>query len=51
MRPAMILPALLLCLPLSVDAQDKKPSRDFERFEVSGLPATPSSDTEKQIFL
>ena len=51
MRSAMILPALLLCLPLSVGAQDKKPSRDFERFEVSGLPATPSSDTEKQIFL
>lgn len=51
MRPAILLPALVLCLNASVDAQVKKPSRDLERFDVSGLPATPSNDVERQIFL
>ena len=50
MRPAILLPALVFCLNASVDAQTKKP-RDLERFDVSGLPATPSNDVERQIFL
>lgn len=52
MRPATILSALLLCLPATLDAQSKTKSvGDLERFEVSGLPATPNSDLERQIFL
>jgi len=50
MRPAMLLPALLLCVPASLEAQ-AKPTRDLERFDVSGLPAAPTNDTERQIFL
>jgi hypothetical protein len=49
MRPVILLPALVLCLTASVDAQ--KPKRDLERFDVSGLPATPNNDIERQIFL
>jgi hypothetical protein len=52
MRPAAILTALLLCLPATLDAQSKtKPVGELERFEVSGLPATATSDIERQIFL
>ncbi|MEW5917195.1 MAG: hypothetical protein AB1762_12360 [Gemmatimonadota bacterium] len=50
MRAAIILSAVLLALPLTAGAQKAK-SRDLERFDVSGLPATPSTDIEKQIFL
>ena len=49
MRPAILLTALVLCLTASVDAQ--KPKRDLERFDVSGLPTTPNTDVERQIFL
>jgi hypothetical protein len=51
MRYATILAALLLWLPASMDAQAKKSASEFERFDVSGLPATPSTDVERQIFL
>lgn len=51
MRTVAVLLALLLCLPASVGAQAKKAARDLERFDVSGLPATPTSDNERQIFL
>lgn len=51
MRAALFLPALVLCFSASVDAQNKKSTRDFERFNVSGLPETPTNDTERQIFL
>ena len=45
-----VLLAMLLSLPASVGAQGKK-ARDFERFDISGLPATPTNDNERQIFL
>lgn len=51
MRPAIFLSALLLLLPASLDAQAKKSAADFERFDVSGLPATPTTDIERQIAL
>lgn len=51
MRPVIVFSALVFCISASLDAQSKKPARDFERFDVSGLPATPSSDVERQIFL
>lgn len=50
MRAGILLTVLLLCLAPSVAAQTKKP-RDVERFDVSGLPATPTSDLERQILL
>jgi len=50
MRAGIVLSVLLLSLAPSVDAQTKKP-RDVERFDVSGLPATPTSDLERQILL
>jgi hypothetical protein len=51
MRLVKLLPVLLLGLPASMDAQVKKAPRDFERFDVSGLPAQPTTDIERQIFL
>lgn len=51
MHARFLLPVLLLCVAPTVDAQTKKPTRDVERFEVSGLPAKPSTDLERQIFL
>jgi hypothetical protein len=52
MRCAIIVAASLMSFAASLDAQSKnKPAGDFERFEVSGLPQTPGSDFEKQIFL
>ena len=51
MRAAILLSALSLCLAPSLDAQTKKPLRDVERFDVSGLPATPSTEVERQILL
>jgi hypothetical protein len=50
MRAAIIVSAFLLALPLTGDAQRTK-ARDLERFDVSGLPASPNTDIEKQIFL
>ncbi len=51
MRPAIFLSALLLLLPTSLDAQARKSAADFERFDVSGLPATPTTAIERQIAL
>lgn len=51
MRLAIFLSALLLLLPASLDAQAKKSATEFERFDVSGLPATPTTDIERQIAL
>ena len=51
MRAAILLSALLLCLAPPLDAQTRKAQRDVERFDVSGLPATPTSDLERQILL
>jgi hypothetical protein len=51
MRKATFLSALVLCLTASVDAQTKKPPPRLERFDVSGLPAEPTNDAERQLFL
>ena len=51
MRARVLVPVLLLCLAPSVDAQTKRPAHDVERFDVSGLPATPATDLERQIAL
>jgi hypothetical protein len=51
MRAALLLSALTLCIATSVDAQTKATQRNLERFDVSGLPATPTNDVERQIQL
>jgi hypothetical protein len=51
MRAAILLSALFLCVAPSLDAQTRKPTRDVERFDVSGLPANPTSEVERQILL
>ena len=53
MRAGILLSAMLLCAAATtpVGAQAKKPQRDVERFDVSGLPATPKTDLERQILL
>src|SRR4030095_7294558 len=51
MRAGILVSALLLCLAPSLNAQAKKPNRDVERFDVSGLPATPSTQAEGEILL
>ena len=51
MRAAILLSALVLCLAPALGAQTKKPPRDVERFDVSGLPPTPTNDREREILL
>ena len=51
MRAGILLSAAFLCLAPSLGAQAKKPQRDLEHFDVSGLPATPRSTEERQILL
>lgn len=51
MRAGILLSALILCVAPPLDAQTKVPSRNLERFDVSGLPATPTNDVERQIRL
>ena len=51
MRARILLPALLLSIAPSLGAQASKPARNVERFDVSGLPANPTSDVERQILL
>lgn len=51
MRARILIPILLLGLAPSAVAQTKKPTRDVERFDLSGLPATPTTDVERQITL
>jgi hypothetical protein len=51
MRAGILLSALSLCLASSLDAQTKVPPRNVERFDLSGLPATPTNDLERQILL
>ncbi|HEX6050640.1 MAG TPA: hypothetical protein VFZ21_15280 [Gemmatimonadaceae bacterium] len=51
MRAGILLSALLLCLAPSLPAQATKPVRDVERFDLSGLPSTPTTDVERQILL
>jgi hypothetical protein len=51
MRAGILFSAMLMCAAAapSLDAQAKK--RDLERFDVSGLPAAPTSDLEREILL
>lgn len=42
---------LPLILPAAGGAQNARPARDVERFEIAGLPKAPSSELEKEIFL
>jgi hypothetical protein len=51
MRAGILFIALLFSCASPLYAQSKKQPRDLERFNVSGLPATPTSDLERQIFL
>lgn len=51
MRAGILLSAVVLCVASSLDAQTKKAQRDVERFDVSGLPATPTNDREREILL
>ena len=51
MRARTLVPVLMLCLAPSVDAQAQRSAREVERFDVSGFPATPSTDLERQIAL
>jgi hypothetical protein len=51
MRARVLLPALLVWLAVPATAQTTKSTRELERFNVSGLPASPSTETERQIFL
>lgn len=48
---AIVFSALVLCVAPSLAAQSKKPQRDAERFDVSGVPATPTNDREREILL
>jgi hypothetical protein len=51
MRAGVLLSALVLLVAPSLCAQQKPSRRELERFDVSGLPATPSNDAERQILL
>jgi hypothetical protein len=51
MRYAPSLLTLALVVPLTIPAQSTARQRDVERFEISGLPKTPETELEKQIFL
>ena len=51
MRTGILLSALVLCVASSLDAQTRKPQRDVERFDVSGLPVTPTNNREREILL
>jgi hypothetical protein len=51
MRARILLSLAVLCVVPSLDAQTKKPQRDVERFDVSGLPATPTNEREREILL
>jgi hypothetical protein len=51
MRSGALLLILALAVPCSAQGQAKGRLRDVERFEVSGLPTSPTSELEKEIFL
>lgn len=51
MRARLLLSLAVLCVVPSLDAQTKKPQRDVERFDVSGVPATPTNEREREILL
>jgi len=51
MRAGILLSVLVLCVVPSLDAQTTKSQRDVERFDVSGVPATPTNEREREILL
>lgn len=51
MRAGILVSALALCVASSLDAQTKKPQREVERFDLSGVPATPTNEREREILL
>jgi len=51
MRARILLSLAVLCVAPSLGAQTKKPQRDVERFDVSGVPATPTNEREREILL
>jgi len=51
MRAGILLSVLVLCVVPSLDAQATKSQRDVERFDVSGVPATPTNEREREILL
>ena len=51
MRPAVLILTLLIALPVPGAAQATTRARDVERFDVAGLPKTPGSEREREIFL
>ena len=51
MRAGIVLSVVLLLAAPSLAAQGNRPSREIERFDVSGLPSTPTTDVERQILL
>ena len=51
MRPIVLFLILLFALPVPAAAQATKRARDVERFDVAGLPKTPNSERERDIFL
>jgi hypothetical protein len=51
MRAVSLLSVLVLCVAPSLDAQTKTRQRDVERFDVSGVPATPTNEREREILL
>lgn len=50
MRYGLALLALTLSLPIAAGSQAPRRPRDVEKFEVSGLPQSPASDLEREIF-
>lgn len=50
MRPRLALLALALALPLSLPAQGSQRAKNVEKFDVSGLPKSPKSALEREIF-
>ena len=51
MRARILLSLAVLCAAPPVAAQARKPQRDVERFDVSGVPATPTNEREREILL
>ena len=51
MRARILVSIAVLCVVPSLAAQTKKPQRDVERFDVSGVPATPTNEREREILL
>lgn len=51
MRIAALFACLVLALPVTATAQTAARKAELERFDTSGLPKTPTTELEKEIFL